>query len=172
LLGNIDISAPSNAVLVIENGQLDTNGYTLQTTAGSGLTVVFTGTSTGPAGVTYQHVPSGGGTLDIAAPTTGTWSGMALYQDPTLTDNDNTNVDISAAGNSPTWNITGMVYLPNSNVTFSGAVSKASNGLHCFGMVVKDITINGTGDIFANDTQCKAAGLQLPMGGNRGTLVN
>jgi Flp pilus assembly protein TadG len=163
LTGNTTISAPSNAVLVIENGQLDTNGYTLQTTSG-GLTVVFTGANSS----SYQYVPSGGGTLDIAAPTSGPWSGIALYQDPALT----TNVDISAAGNSPTWNITGLVYLPNSNVTFSGAVSKGSNGLHCFGLVVKDITINGTGSIFANDTQCKAAGLQLPMGGNRGTLVN
>jgi hypothetical protein len=82
------------------------------------------------------------------------------------------NLDISVAGNRPTWNISGMVYLPESAVTFSGAVSKASNGLHCFGTVVKDITINGTGGIFANDTQCSAAGLALPMGGNRGTLVN
>jgi hypothetical protein len=168
LTGNTTINAPSNAVLVIENGQLDTNGYTLQSTAGSGLTVVFTGA---PNNGNYMHYPSRGGTLDIAAPTSGTWSGMALYQDPNLVDTSG-NLDLFAAGNSPTWNITGMVYLPQSAVTFSGAVSKASNGLHCFGMVVKDIIINGTGSIFANDTQCKAAGLALPMGGNRGTLVN
>jgi hypothetical protein len=148
---------------VIENGQLDTNGNTLQTTSGSGLTVVFTGSNNASS-----HIPSGGGILDIAAPTSGPWSGIALYQDPTLT----TNVDLSAAGNSPTWNISGMVYLPKSNVTLSGAVSKASNGTTCFGMVVGDITINGTGDIFANDTGCSAAGLNLPTGGNRGTLVN
>lgn len=65
-----------------------------------------------------------------------------------------------------------MVYLPNSNVTLSGAVSKSSSGTTCFGMVVADITINGTGDIFANDTGCSAAGLALPTGGHRGTLVN
>ncbi len=127
------------------------------------MTIVFTGSNNASS-----HIPTGGGTLDIAAPTSGTWSGMALYQDPSLT----TNVDISAAGNSPTWNISGMVYLPNSNVTLSGAVSKASNGTTCFGLVVADITINGTGDIFANDTGCSAAGLNLPTGGNRGTLVN
>jgi len=162
--GNTTIIAPSNAVLVIENGQLDiTSGSTLQTSSGSGLTIVFTGSNNASS-----HIPNGGGTLDIAAPTSGTWSGMALYQDPSLT----TNVDISAAGNSPTWNISGMVYLPNSNVTLSGAVSKASNGTTCFGLVVGDITINGTGDIFANDTGCSAAGLNLPTGGNRGTLVN
>lgn len=168
LTGNTTINAPSNAVLVIENGQFDTNGYTLQTTSGSGLTIVFTGD---PNNSSYQHVPSGGGTLDIAAPTSGPWSGMAIYQDQNLIDNGG-NLDVSAAGNSPTWNISGMVYLPHSIVTFSGAVSKSSQGARCFGLVVADITINGTGSIFANDTQCSAAGLTLPQGGHRGTLVN
>jgi Flp pilus assembly protein TadG len=167
LTGNTFINAPSNAVLVIENGQLDTNGFLFQTTSGSGLTVVFTGdTNNG----TYQHYPSGGGTLDIAAPTSGTWKGMVLYQDPNLIDTKN-NLDISAAGNSPTWDLTGMVYLPNSSVTFSGAVNKSSNGLSCFGLTVGNITINGTADILSN-TQCAAAGVSLPQGGNRGTLVN
>jgi hypothetical protein len=39
-------------------------------------------------------------------------------------------------------------------------------------MVVDNLTINGTGSIFANDNQCASAGLKLPTGGNRGTLVN
>jgi hypothetical protein len=168
LTGNTTISTPaSGAVLVIENGQLDTQSYTLQTAAGSGLTVVFTGA---PSNGTYQHYPSGTGTLDIAAPTTGTWKGMVLYQDPNLVDTSG-NLDISAAGNSPTWDLTGMVYLPNSNVTFSGAVNKSSNGLSCFGLTVGDIKINGTADILSN-TQCAAAGVTLPTGGNRGSLVN
>ena len=167
LTGDTTISAPSNAVLVIENGLLDLNGFTFKSAPGSGLTVVFTGDVNKG---TYQHYPSGSGTLDIAAPTSGTWKGMALYQDPNLIDTAK-NLDISYAGNNPTWDITGMVYLPNSSVTFSGAVNKASNGLSCFGLTVGDITINGTADILSN-TQCAAAGVNLPQGGNRGTLVN
>jgi Flp pilus assembly protein TadG len=158
LTGNTTIN---EAVLVIVNGQLDTNGYTLQ---GSDLTIVFTGSNTG----NYQHVPSGSGTLDIAAPTSGDWSGVAMYQDPNLTKN----VDISAAGNTPTWNISGLVYLPHSSVTFSGAVSKSSHGVRCFELVVDNVTINGTGSIFANDDQCASAGLAQTQGGHRGTLVN
>jgi len=158
LTGNTTIN---NAVLVIENGQLDTNGYTL---SGTNLTIVFTGSNSS----SYQHTPTGGGTLDIAAPTSGNWSGVAIYQDPNLT----TNVDISAAGNSPTWNLSGLVYLPYSSVTLSGAVNKSSQGASCFEMVVDNITINGTGDIFANDNQCSSAGLTQPRGGSRGTLVN
>jgi Flp pilus assembly protein TadG len=165
LTGNVTINAPDGGVLVIENGQLDTNGYTLTTTSGSGLTVVFSGANGGP----YTHAPTGGGTIDIAAPTSGPWSGVALYQDPNLT----TGVNISAAGNSPTWNITGLVYLPHSSVTLSGAVNKSSNGQSCFVMAMDNITINGTGDVVESGG-CKAAGLTMPTAAvpGRGQLVS
>jgi hypothetical protein len=153
LTGNTTLTTASpGSVVVIENGQLDTNGFTLQTAAGSHVTIIFSGT----AG-TYTHAPTGGGTLDLQAPTSGTWHGIAIYQDPSLT----TGVDISAAGNSPTWEITGLVYLPHSSVTFSGAVNKSSNGNSCTVMVIDNIRINGTGSIL--DTGgCAAAGLTMP----------
>jgi Flp pilus assembly protein TadG len=165
LTGNVTINAPSNAVLVIQNGKLDLNGYTLQTASGSGLTVVFSGTVLGD----YTHAPTGSGTLDIQAPTSGAWSGVALYQDPKLT----TGVNISEAGNSPTWKITGLVYLPKSSVTMSGAINKSSNGASCFAMVAYTVTINGTGAI-ASTGGCAAAGLTMPTGAvpARGILVN
>ena len=158
LVGNTTIN---NTVLVIENGQLDTNGYTL---TGSNLTLVFSGSNSS----SYQHTPTGGGVLDIAAPTSGTWSGIAIYQNPALTNN----VNVSAAGNSPTWNISGLVYLPHSTVTMSGAVNKSSSGATCFELVVDNITINGTGSIFANDTQCNSAGLNQISSSGGATLVN
>lgn len=164
LTGDVTIDAPAGALLVIENGQLDTNGFSLTTTKGSGLTVVFSGSDSVPS----THAPTGGGTLDITAPTSGPWSGVALYQDPRLT----TGVDISAAGNSPTWKITGLVYLPHSSVTFSGAVNKSGYGQSCFVLVVLDITVNGTGSILPNGA-CIQAGLQVPTGTipGRGALV-
>ena len=164
LTGDVTVDAPAGAVLVIENGQLDTNGFSLTTTKGSGLTVVFSGSNSG----SYTHAPTGGGTLDITAPTSGAWSGVAIYQDPKLT----AGVDISAAGNSPTWNITGLVYLPHSSVTFSGAVNKSGYGQSCFVLVVLDITVNGTGSILPNGA-CIQAGLGVPTGTipGRGALV-
>ena len=164
LTGNVTVDAPAGAVLVIENGELDTNGFSLTTTRGSGLTVVFSGSNSDE----YTHAPTGGGTLDITAPTSGPWSGVAIYQDPRLT----TGVDISAAGNSPTWKITGLVYLPHSSVTFSGAVNKSGNGQSCFVLVVLEITVNGTGSILPNGA-CIQAGLQVPTGTipGRGALV-
>jgi hypothetical protein len=163
LTGNVTINAQAGAVLVIENGQLDTNGYTLSTTNGSALTIVFSGTSG-----SYTHAPTGGGTLNFNAPTTGPWSGVGIYQDPGLTSG----VDISAAGNSPTWDITGLVYLPNSNVTFSGAVNKSSYGASCFVLVVNTVRINGTGSILETGG-CPVAGLTMPTAQlpSRGELV-
>jgi hypothetical protein len=164
LTADTTINAVNGAVLVIENGQLDTNGFTLQNTSGAGLTIIFSGSNSSA----YQHIPTGGGTLNIAAPSSGDWSGVAIYQDPALT----TNVNISAAGNTPTWNISGLVYLPHSSVTLSGAVSKASSGLRCFELVVDNLTINGSGSIYKDNNQCPLAGLIQPSGGHRGTLVN
>jgi hypothetical protein len=158
LIANTTIN---NTVLVIENGQLDSNGYTL---TGTNLTVIFTGSNSNP----YQHIPSGGGTLDINSPSSGTWSGVSIYQDPALTNN----VNVSAAGNSPTWNISGLIYLPHASVTFSGAVNKSAAGQLCFELVVDNVTINGTGDIFANDTQCNTQGLAQVWGGQRGQIVS
>lgn len=168
--GDVTIQTPEEgAVLVIWNGQLYTgrkpNGRTLRTGSNSALTIVFTGSN----GSGYIHAPSGDGTLDFTAPTTGPWKGIALYQDPNLT----TGVDITEAGNSPTWMISGMVYLPHSSVTLSGAISKSSNGKSCFGLVVDNILINGTGAIMAHGA-CDEAGLKLPTGtapNGRGALV-
>jgi Flp pilus assembly protein TadG len=169
LTGNVTVNAPSGAVLVIENGQLDTHGFTFQTSSGSALTVVFSGS----IGGSYIHAPtntSAGptGTLDIAAPTSGLWSGIAIYQDPKLTSG----VDIAAAGNAPTWDITGLIYLPHSTVTLSGAINKSTNGQSCIALVVDNITIKGTGDILPKG-QCPTAGLNMPSGAiaSRGVLV-
>ncbi len=164
LTGDVTINAPAGATIVIENGMLDLNGHTFQTASGSTATIVFSGTNNG----SYTHSPTGSGTLNIQAPTSGHWSGVAVYQDPAITSG----VDISYAGNNPTWDITGLVYLPNSNVTFSGAVNKSSYGASCFVMVSDTLLINGTADILETGG-CGAAGLAMPTNnvGVRGQLV-
>jgi hypothetical protein len=164
LTGNVSISntAGDGAVLIIWNGRLDADGNTLSTSNGY-LTIVFAGTNGA-----YTHAPMGGGELNFSAPRTGPWSGMAIYQAPNLTSG----VDISEAGNTPTWNITGMVYLPYASVTFSGAINKsATNGQSCFAMVMDNMRVNGTGFSL---TSCNQAGLTLPYSNvsGRGQLVN
>jgi Flp pilus assembly protein TadG len=152
------LTFPADSVLVVENGNLDLGGNTL---SGTALTLLFSGT-TDTKSVTYGHAPTGSGTLDIQAPTSGTWSGVALYQDPSLTG---TGVDVSYAGNNPTWNLTGLVYMPYSSLTISGAINKSANGADCMIMIAKDVLINGTGLLYAqtpDGSGCKAAGLIQP----------
>jgi hypothetical protein len=88
---------------------------------------------------------------------------VAIYQDQSLTSG----VDIANAGIGPTWNITGIVYLPNSNVTISGAINKSATN-NCFGLVVNTITISGTGDI-VDQGNCAGTGVTLP--GTPATIV-
>lgn len=147
-------------VWVIENGMLDLNGNTLIINGG---TIIFTGPTI--SGFAPSHFPAGGGTLQITDPISGTWAGMAIYQDPNLPSGSG--VDISAAGNSPTWAINGNVYAPNSNVTISGAVGNNSS---CIGLIVKTLTINGTGNII--DSGCTYSPITIPgFGGTRVALV-
>jgi len=156
---NLTIVTPKEgAVLVFHKSLIIPPGVTLTTAKDSGLTIVFTGTNT--PGV--QHILAGGGTVDVAAPTTGPWSGVAVYQDPALT----TGIDWSAAGNSPTWNITGLIYLSKAAVTVSGIVNKASNGHNCFALVVDTFLSNGTTTFLEHQTECPEAGLKPPSGIN------
>jgi len=162
LTGNVTINAPDGAVLYIQNGSLDLGGYTLQTASGSEVAIVFTGDDSN----SYDHVvtdkTSGGkGVLDIQAPLSGPFSGVAIYQDPSLTKG----VDVDYTGNNPTWKITGLVYMPHASVTISGAINKSANGAVCFVMVANDVTVNGTGAIYAQSPAgagCKEAGLNMP----------
>jgi Flp pilus assembly protein TadG len=159
-------TASPGTVMVIENGKLDLNGHSLKTAAGSGLTIIFTSPLPDKytTNATPTNSPTGNGTLDIAAPSSGTWSGVALYQDPHLPSGSA--VDVSYSGNNPTWDITGLVYLPNSNVSFSGAVNKSTNGSSCFALVDWTLHISGTGNIYSNaQSQCAQAGLTPPNGG-------
>jgi hypothetical protein len=157
----INAPAGSPATLVIENGQLDLNGHTLSTPSGSAVTVVFSGD---PAVTTYTHAPTDNtngntGRLDLTAPNSGAWSGVAIYQDPSLT----TGLDVSAAGNSPTWNITGLVYMPHASVTLKGAIDKGNAGNSCVVLVADNFTISGTAGILKTDIgQCPQAGLTMP----------
>jgi Flp pilus assembly protein TadG len=183
LSGDVVINTADNltgSTLYIANGQLDLNGHTFSTADGSALTIVFTGDSGG----TYTHAPTDnsagqGGVLNVQAPSASSASfpGMAIYQDPSL----KSGVDVTYKGNNPTWQISGGVYLPNSDVQVSGDVSAfrkqdGQNGADCFVMVANTILVNGTSNIYQQSPYgagCKDAGLNMPAASipGRGKLV-
>jgi hypothetical protein len=162
--GPIIVSKP-NTVITVYGGSLDLEDYTMITQPGASVTLLFAG----PNLSGHKHIPMGTGGFNIEAPKTGDWAGVAMYQDPALTSG----VDLTEAGNTPTWDITGLVYMPHSSVTFSGVVNKSSNGASCFVLVVDNVTINGTGSIL-NHGGCKDAGLIMPSTPvpSRGELVS
>lgn len=155
LTGNLTVTGDS--VMVIENGRLDLAGYSLTVATDAHLTIVFGGTNT--AGQTPDHIVMStvnGAVIDYPAPMGGTWSGVALYQDPALTDG----VDMLVSGSNPEFNITGLIYAPKAEVELSGAINHATAGDACLAFVVDTLRINGTGSIFAYPTrQCDRAGL-------------
>lgn len=156
LTGNVNVTG--DVVITVVNGDFDTNGMTISTSGSGHLTIVLTGDHA-TSGTKYSHIFTGGGAFNFAAPTTGVWSGVAIYQDP---DQTYGLFDINNAGNSPTYNVTGLLYLPNSNVRVSGAINHKTGGDNCMAMVVKTVLINGTGSIFGTPTsECDRAGLTL-----------
>lgn len=164
LKGDVTVIAPSNATLVIRNGQLDTNGYSMQTASGSGLAIAFAGVNN----ASYTHIVTGSGKLDIAAPKKGDWAGVAIYTDPRLT----VGVQMPKAASNPSWAFSGLVYVPRADLEFKGSVGKASNGKLCTVLVANSITIKGTG-LALSAFECAAAGLAAPTDGTggRGSLV-
>jgi Flp pilus assembly protein TadG len=158
LSGNVTLSGAST-VLVIENGTLNLNNYTLSTASGAGLTIVFTSPNPTSESYTSGGTPSnfviGGGTngiLDIAAPTSGTWSGIAMIQNAQLPVQS-----VTYTGNNPTFKISGVIDAPALDLTAKGAVNKSTNGYSCFTLVVNTLQINGTGDLFYVNAQLQCA---------------
>lgn len=154
-----NVTLTTSGTLVIENGSLDLNGHTLSTSGtGVGLTIILTGTNS----TSYTHIiedTAGGGVFNISSPTSGTWSGVAIYQDPGVAAQS-----ITYTGNSPTFDISGIVYLPVTDFTASGAVNKSTNGYSCFTLVVNTLSISGTGDLFYSNpqSQCVQQGVTSP----------
>jgi len=186
--------ASANLLVVVYGGGLDLNGCTFQnnesTSSGGGVTIAFApipvtgGTClfTGGHG-NYGCIPvsnnSSGGELDLAAPKSGPFSGLAImqsanYSEPssgcTPSGSQSGPLDWCNAGNSPTLSIQGLVYVPNGGMTFAGAVSKfqQAGALDCMGLIIKSLTIKGTGLVIDNSGmasltgQCTQAGVTLP----------
>ncbi len=152
--GNTTVSG--SGPITIINGSLNLNGYTL---TGTGNTLIFTGAAvTNVNSFDPGHAPPTSGTLDLSAPSSGTWSGVAIYQDPNLTSN----VDWTSSGNSLNWDVTGLIYMPNSNINFSGTINKATGGKNCFTLVDYTVQFSGTVKVNEGQTECTAAGLIPP----------
>ena len=183
----INYSTAANIQIVVYNGSLDLNGCTLETTAG-GMTLEFAPNYTASGAVNgvcanvcvpldKNSIP---GVIDIAAPESGNFKGLAIMQSANFTNGGTGGgctggsgggpLDWCAAGNSPTLKIQGGIYMPLANLGFAGAISKfdgVAGALNCIGIISKSMYVNGTGALFNNFTagltsQCSTAGFNIP----------
>jgi hypothetical protein len=61
--------------------------------------------------------------------------------------------------------------MPYASVDMKGAINKSANGAVCMVMVANDVTVDGTGSIYAqtpDGSGCKSAGLNMPTATIRG----
>jgi len=162
ITGNGKVTTSGTGVIVFENGPLTLNGNTFQSGPNSGVTLIFTGT-----GTTSSTIQANGkGVIDIAAPQSGDWSGVAIYTDPAM----NTQVSYTQNGaNAVSWQITGLVYMPHAAMTLNGDVTHATNAAvgaqDCFALVSDTFTSNGGVRFLEHQSQCASAGLIPPQGG-------
>jgi Flp pilus assembly protein TadG len=101
------------------------------TTSGSNLMFYLTGTN-----VTYASVTIANGvTVTFTAPTSGTYQGILFYQNRSITSASNA----TFAGGA-NMNLSGTLYFPTTNVSFSNGVAAESNST---AIVANEVSIAG-----------------------------
>ena len=154
--GYLTGSAPTaDSVLIVENGSVNVpNGANVSALR---TAIVMTGSNSYASTVNF---PTGNGqsaTLSLSAPTDSTnpWQGVAMYQDPKLTDQ----VD-DKWGPGATFNADGLVYLGNANVVTDG--NTGSSNSKCSKFVMNTFTTNGHVDLDLQQqvSACSAIGLK------------
>jgi len=144
------VSAGSHGTMTFSNGTFIVDGGAFSALSGSSITfnnatVILTSST----GTNYPSVDiKGGATLNITAPTTGTYAGIAMMQDPKAPDN----VTNSFAGGT-TQNINGVLYFPSQDIKFAGGSS--TGGAACTQIVADQITFNGNAQLNSN---CSGSG--------------
>ena len=136
-------------------GSLTLSGGTSLT--GTGVTIVLTNTNGGsPADIKI----SGGASVTLSAPTTGSTAGLALFQDRVACGSCSDQI----TGGS-TMNITGAIYFPSNSVTFTGGTS--TGGAQCTQLIASTITFTGNANFNSN---CNSAGTKT-ISDTNGRLV-
>lgn len=153
---NGDVTLTTSGVIYIYNGQVDLNGHTLSTAPGTTVTIVLDKVS----GSDYAPFSGSSGMLNIQAPATGTWSGIALYQ---FGLGGNVSQTFNGS-NSVQWAITGLIYLPKVDLQFNGTVNNSTYGVACTVLVVDTFRINGGDSLTLKQAAdaCPLAGLKNP----------
>lgn len=132
---NKTLTIPSSYTgpIYLNGGSADFHG---NFTCGS-CTIVLTNSNTSPTATIGNVSANAGANVNITAPTSGTYQGLAFFQDRRATDCNNCN---KINGNSSSL-ITGAMYFPNQELQYNGTGNTTSV---CSKFVAKRITFTGT----------------------------
>jgi len=156
-----DVLGP--ATYVINGGDL-TMTATGNSLSCNGCTILMTKFSN-PAQT--GNIKLTGGTIDIKAPTTGTYAGVAFYQDRNATACSGNSCNKVNGTNGA--KVTGVVYIPNQGLTYNGGGSAT---YQCLQIVAKTVSFSGNSKILkGSDSTCGLAGLGGIGGAARVRLV-
>jgi hypothetical protein len=143
-----DISFKSNGsttlpagIYYVKNGNLDWQNGSV---SGTGVTIFMTGTSPGTIKI------NGNMTVNLSAPTSGTYHGLVIYQDRTLA-----NPPSHTFNGGANMNFMGSIYLPGSALKYAGG------GVTAITALIAD-TIEFTGNsTFGVDTNGTVTGINV-----------
>ena len=153
--GYLTGSSPgSDSLIVIENGSLNVDSSAQISMARTAI--ILTGNNSYASAINFPNGKGHAASLSLSPVigTGGPWQGVALYQDPVLTNS----VD-DTWGPGATFNADGVVYLPHANMIMHG--SGASNNYQCTKIVVNTFTTDGSVNLnFAQTNGCTTVGMK------------
>ncbi len=132
MTGNGTLNLPAG-IYILQGGTLDWHNGTV---SGTGVTLYLTGP--GATGITIN----GNMVVNLTAPSTGTYKGLVIFRDRTLSSPPSDKIDGGA-----TMNFNGTIYLPASAVEYSGGSSTSITAL-----VADTISFKGNATFGADST--------------------
>lgn len=141
----------SPGVYVINDGQLSVNAQAAVN--GTGVTFYFTGPKSG-------FTINGGASVNIEAPTSGTYGGIVIFQDPLAIASGNKKIENTLNGGADTV-IQGGIYTPNQSIRINGSSGFGQNSRY-MPVIADTITVTGSSKINVDIEGIDMAG-PLPM---------
>jgi len=129
----LSIAAGRTMVMNAGTYYIDGGGFSVSGSAnvsGTGVTIILTNKNGGSYGAVDI---AGGATIDLAAPTSGTYSGILFFQHPSAPYSASNTFNFNGGS---TMELTGVIYVPNNAIDFAGGNTTTGNCTKIVGLTV------------------------------------
>jgi len=159
------ISSSSSGTLTLNPGTyyLDGGDFKISgsgNVSGTGGVTIVLGDSSGGGNCGNVSI-TGGGEIDMTAPTSGTYAGILFFRHSSCSS---TGAAMSFTGNSGST-VVGAIYSPSKALDVSGGTSIAGS---CLQLIANTISFSGSGTI---GSSCSGVGVKDILAGGKGVLV-